>query len=381
MTEQDALLILNAIDGMGNARIRGVLERYGTAVNVLSCSGPELATNRFIPPKVIQNILHFPKDNFLKSEYNLMIKKGVDVVTYKDDRYPLMLREIPDAPIVLYVKGKLPADMGLSLAIVGSRRASVYGISTARQLSVQLSELGITVVSGMARGIDTSAHKGVVTTGGQTIAVLGCGLSHIYPPENKRLLEEIAVSGAVISEFAMETLPLAFNFPRRNRIISGLSLGVIVIEAAQRSGALITADCALEQGREVFAVPGRIDQAVSSGVNNLIKQGAKLLTSIEDILQDLEPHLAQGLNKDISDRSCQDRKTVKEKKETRLPDLSEREKEIYSCMSDRPIHIDELMKKPNIKSQPVMSVLLQLELKQLVKQMPGKLFVKRSKGA
>jgi DNA processing protein len=285
------------------------------------------------------------------------------VVTFRDDDYPAVLRSIADAPVVLYVKGQLPTQG--AIAIVGSRRASFYGIEVSAKFAVRLAESDFTVVSGMARGIDAAAHRGALRAKGTTVAVLGSGLSNIYPPEHRKLFEEIAASGAVISEFAMQTPPVPYNFPRRNRIISGLSLGVIVVEAAERSGALITADFALEQGREVFAVPGKIDQASSFGTHNLIKQGAKIVTCVEDVLEDLQPQVASLGTRGSKNRIAK----------MPMPGLSADEQKIYGYISDRPVHIDELTEQCG-SSVPVMSVLLQLEIKHLVRQLPGKLFVR-----
>jgi len=384
MSETESLLVLNAIRGLGNAGIRKLLERFGSAAKIMSLREADLSQDRVIPANVIPNILHFSQDKFLKSEYNLMNKRGVKVVTWLDNDYPESLREIADAPVVLYVKGDILCAKPLSMAIVGSRRASFYGISASEKFARLLAELGFTVISGLARGIDTAAHKGALKTHGVTIAVLGCGLSNIYPLENKDLLENIATTGAVVSEFPMQTMPVSYNFPRRNRIISGLSMGVIVVEAAQRSGALITADYALEQGREVYAIPGKIDQAASQGVNGLIKQGAKLITSVEDILEDIQPRISTYLKDskngspelqvpsvpvnnswDAGDRGIGDQ----------IDKLSEQEKLLYDHITDRPVHVDELFNCCD-KGIPVMSVLLQLELKQLVKQLPGKLFTR-----
>jgi DNA processing protein len=299
----------------------------------------------------------------------LIKSEQVTIVTCLDDSYPPSLREIADAPIVLYAKGKLPAPDSMSMAIVGSRKASLYGLSNAHTFAMRLAELGFTIVSGLARGIDTAAHNGALKARGITVAVLGGGLANMYPPENRKLADDICEAGTILSEFPMETPPVPYNFPRRNRIISGLSLGVIVVEAAQRSGALITADFALEQGREVFAVPGKIDHPASQGVHNLIKQGAKLVTSVDDILEDLQPQvtacLKAGAQPVGSTRNIQ-----------AVPmELSQQERQIYDHLSDRPVHIDELTQQCG-STVPVMSVLLQLELKRLVKQLPGKLFMR-----
>ncbi|MCQ9208506.1 MAG: DNA-processing protein DprA [Omnitrophica bacterium] len=208
-------------------------------------------------------------------------------ITDKD--YPANLKHIYDPPATVYLKGELILEDNIAIAIVGSRRATPYGLKNAKSLAFELAARGITVVSGLARGIDSAAHRGALEAKGRTIAVLGSGLNVIYPHENERLAEEIAKSGAVISEFQQDVGPQRYHFPRRNRIISGLSLGVVVVEAAQKSGALITANCALEQGREVFALPGKIDSWTSRGTHDLIKQGAKLVESIEDIIEELEP--------------------------------------------------------------------------------------------
>jgi len=272
MNNTDALLVLNAVKGLGNAGIRKLIEIYGSAVKVLTLKKSELSAHAILPIKILRNIAQFPRDDFLRKEFEQIAKKRIKVLTFLDKDYPRLLKEIPGAPSVLYVKGNLPADNSLPIAMVGSRRASYYGVSNAHRFARRLAELGFTVISGMARGIDSEAHKGALKAGGITMAVLGCGLSHVYPLENRGLMEEITETGTVISEFPMGMPPLAANFPRRNRIISGLSLGVIVVEAAQRSGALITADFALEQGREVFAVPGKIDSTMTQGVHNLINR-------------------------------------------------------------------------------------------------------------
>ena len=378
MTENEAVLILNAVKGIGNRGTRKLLDRYHSATKILSLSESNFQSETNLSSKVIQNILNFSKDKFLETEYNLMRKHIVDVITLWDEAYPDSLKEIADAPLVLYVKGSLEIQEALSIAIVGSRKASFYGSSVAQKFGGQFADLGFTLVSGMARGIDTAVHHGVLNAKGKTIAVLGCGLKHVYPAENKKLLESIVQSGAVLSEFPMQMEPLAYNFPRRNRLISGLSLGVIVVEAAQRSGALITADFALEQGREVFAIPGRIDQASAYGTNNLIKQGAKLITCVEDVLEDLQPRLLDHLHKDNdlkSDKVKKRAQSLSPRLDVKKLNLSKEEEAILGKIHDRPVHIDELTRSCQ-ETIPVMSVLLQLELKKLIKQLPGKLFTR-----
>ncbi len=380
MNEHEAVLALNAIAGLGHLKIKKLIEHFGSAQRLFALKASDLLASLIVSAEAAQNIISFPKDEFLKEEIGFSKSAGIEAITLWDEKYPQSLKEIHDAPVVLYVKGKLPEDNGLAIAMVGSRQASLYGTATAHQFAVRLVELGITVVSGMARGIDTAAHQGAIKARGQTIAVLGCGLAHVYPQENEALMKEISQNGAVVSEFPIHTPPFAYNFPRRNRIISGLSLGVIVVEAREKSGALITADCALEQGREVYAIPGKIDNPSARGVNNLIKQGAKLITSVDDILEDLETHLTTALHKEEKNLAITDQENKgKVEAVNRLPDtgpkLSQDEQVIYKQLSDRPIHIDELIKQ----NTAALSILFQLELKRLIKQLPGKMFIRAKK--
>ncbi|MBI5149253.1 MAG: DNA-protecting protein DprA [Candidatus Omnitrophica bacterium] len=368
MNELDALLILNAIPGMGNATIRKLLEYYGGALKVLSLSEGQLTADQAVSPGLAAAIVQFPKDEFLRCEKAFVTRQDIRVLTFQDKEYPSRLRDIADAPVVIYVRGQLVSDSSPAIAVVGSRRASLYGMGVAEQFAGRLAELGITVVSGMAKGIDAAAHRGALRAGGATVAVLGCGLNTIYPPENEKLFAEITAGGAVVSEFPMTMPPIAHNFPRRNRIISGLSLGVIVVEAAQKSGALITADFALEQGREVYAVPGNVNSATSQGVHNLIKQGAKLVTSVEDILEDLSPHLRGATDETRKDAP------VKESKD--LTALTQAERLVYDSINDRPVHIDDLADRCGTDVLRMTVALSRLELKHLIKQLPGKLFVR-----
>ena len=252
-----------------------------------------------------------------------------------------------------------------SIAVVGPRLASMYGLSVAEKFSSQLSEAGITIVSGLAKGVDTSAHRGALKAKGKTVAVLGCGLAEMYPPENARLAQEIAQNGAVVSEFPMTMPPIKYNFPQRNRIISGLSLGVIVAEASHKSGALITSRFALEQGREVFAVPGKVDNPNAAGVNNLIKQGAKLIMSVEDVLEELVVHLKPYTMKSVPTEA---------EAPAALKSLTEEEREVSLCLGKQPSHIDQIASACGRSMDWLGSKLLSLELKGIVKQLPGKFF-------
>lgn len=368
MTELESFLILNAVSGLGNIRIRRLLENFGSAKKILSLKQNELSASGIVPLSVARSVGRFNQDDYLKNELGLIKKNGVHIITCFDKDYPENLSHIPDSPVLLYVKGKLKKENDLAVAIVGSRRASFYGLSIAEKFARQLAELGITVVSGMARGIDAQAHRGALKVKGETVAVLGSGLSVIYPPENEKLFKEIADSGAVVSEFAMATPPAAYNFPRRNRIISGLSLGVIIVEASKNSGALITSRFALEQGREVFAVPGKIDHPNSEGTHTLIKQGAKLVQTIDDILEELKPQMEASLSKgkkDIAPSAV-------------MPGISlpNQEQNVYECIHDDAVHIDEIATQSGYTASEAMNVLLKLELKHLVKQLPGKRFIR-----
>ena len=256
------------------------------------------------------------------------------------------------------------------IGIVGSRRASVYGLTSAEKISYELSEKGVAVISGLARGIDTAAHKGALKAKGKTVAVLGSGLGNVYPKENKGLFQDIYCSGLVLSEFSIEASPVPYNFPRRNRIISGLSSAIVVVEAAQKSGALITADFALEQGRDVYAVPGPIDRMNSCGVNHLIQQGAKLVAHIDDILEDWNNI---NLNHRVKEETISNNLSQEN-------DLSDQEKEVFKYIDKEPVHIDALAIKMDQEVSLIHRVLLQLELKRVIAQLPGKNFKRNSKG-
>jgi len=284
------------------------------------------------------------------------------VVTQTSPEYPRLLREIHNPPIVLYVWGDLAERDRHAIGVVGSRRTSHYGIECAKKLSYQLAYSGITVVSGLARGIDTAAHQGALAAKGRTIAVLGSGLNNLYPPENLPLAEKISESGAVVTEFSMDVKADTQTFPMRNRIVSGWGSGVLVVEAGLNSGALITANQAVEQGRSVYSVPGQIDRPTAAGSNRLIQQGARLVTSAGDILDDMQVLLPVKPNLTMSS--------------PRADLLEADEKKVYDAINDSETAIDEIITKTHLPSGKVSSTLLALEMKRMVKQLPGQHFVK-----
>jgi DNA processing protein len=295
-------------------------------------------------------------------------------ISVDDAEYPKILKTLHRPPKALYVNGSFKEEDDFAVAIVGSRRASRYGIEMSEKLGYDLALRGVTVVSGMARGIDSAAHRGALKAKGRTIAVMGSGHDHIYPPENEDLYKKITESGAVISEFENDVSPIPRNFPIRNRIISGLSLGIVVVEAAKNSGALITTDFALEQGREVFAVPGKISSITSAGTHGLIKDGAKLVQSAEDIMEEL------GL-REVSPMAGKDRELAEEKVAKKTAryvynSLTDDERRVYKILSDEPLYIDDVMKESGVELSKASKVLLALELKRLIKELPGKRFIR-----
>src|SRR5437870_6123940 len=291
-------------------------------------------------------------------------------IEISDVRYPGLLRNIPDPPPVLYVDGELePVDVQ-AVAIVGSRHATLYGIRIARTLAEQLSRLGFTIVSGMARGIDRVAHEGALAAGGRTLAVLGWGLDVAYPPDHTQLRAQVAEAGALLTEFPLGSPPLAAHFPRRNRILSGLSLGVVVVEAAEGSGSLITAKLAAEQGREVFAVPGPIDAPTSRGTHGLLKQGAKLTETVDDILDELLPQL-ETMRTPLSQDSMVTGAGKRRSFAPKPPDLSSEEQVVLRVIGREPSHLDDLTEQSHLPAAEVARILLGLELKALVHQLPG----------
>jgi len=362
VTRLEALVGLNLTFDIGSIRLNKLLEYFGTPENILNAPLERLSKVYGIGKNISSGIKSIGQKNIDK-EFEAAKKLDIRIISQDDADYPLNLKNIFDPPIVLYVKGKLREEDNLSIAIVGSRHASYYGLSSAERFAQGLSAWGFTIVSGMARGIDTYAHKGALKQGGRTIAVMGSGFKHIYPEENKKLAEEIVNNGAVISEFPLDAQPLRQNFPRRNRVISGLSLGTLVVEAAKNSGALITADFALEQGREVFALPGKVDSGTSFGPNELIKQGAKLVSCADDIIEEFN-FKAQG---------CVQKKSAPEAFSS---GLANQEAILYEAIASGPLDLDEIIEKTHLDITSISSMLLALEMKKLIRQLPGKQFIR-----
>ncbi|MBW1679749.1 MAG: DNA-protecting protein DprA [Deltaproteobacteria bacterium] len=356
-------LALSRVPGVGNVIYNRLIEKFHAPENVFQSAPDELKKVEGIRPKTIAAISNFKGNDWVKRELGQIEKLGITLLTLNDDLYPRILKAIYDPPPILYIKGELQEKDSLSLAIVGSRSASAYGKDITRRLARSLTQRGFTIVSGLARGIDTAAHKGALKAGGRTLAVLGSGIDVIYPRENNTLAENIAQNGAIISEFPFGTPPEAAHFPSRNRIISGLSLGTVIIEASFRSGSLITARLALEQGREVFAVPGNVDSPWSKGTNRLIKEGAKLIMDPEDIIEEVLPQYER------SGRS-------EDRKPSEPIELTPESQKILDLIEANPVHIDTLIQKSGLPSGQVSSLLLDLELKSLVQQLSGKMFKK-----
>ena len=377
------------IHGVGPVRLRRLLQVFGEPQSILRAPADRLAAVEGIAQEIARRIVSWEERVDLSAEQTLMADAGVYAITTQSDVYPALLRSIHDPPIVLYVWGELTASDAQAVGVVGSRQASFYGTEAAKKLSYQLASAGYTIFSGLARGIDTASHQGALAAKGRTVAVLGCGLSQIYPPENFALAERISDGhGAVISEFSMSITPDRTTFPMRNRIISGCSLGVLVVEAGLQSGALISANQAAEQGRTVFAVPGQIDRPSSQGSNRLIQQGAKLVMGAEDIIEELgmlpgmastgkevspglvggfeaEPHAVPAISP--SDRTVSLAVSLK-------PD----EQAVYDAVDLAETPVDRVITKCGLPTSVVSSTLFTLELKKLIKQLPGKHYVRLS---
>ncbi len=374
LTNRERLILFNLIPDVGSTRLRRLLDAFETLERVCTASVQALQQVEGIGPVIAQHIAAGCRDERrLSAELVRAQAHGVTILTLEDEDYPRSLRTIYDPPLALYIKGTLARTDDVAVAIVGARHASVYGVQSAERLAYELALRGVTIISGLARGIDGASHRGALNAGGRTIAVLGNGLATMYPPEHAELAAHVTQHGAVVSEYPMDTAPLPHNFPRRNRLISGLSLGVVVVEAAQRSGALITADSALEQGREVFAVPGPMTAVTSQGTHGLLKQGATLVTSVEDILEALR------LTPQVTVTSASPPAQTTMSSEVSLAEL---ERRVFACVAaDQPTYVDAVASRSGLAMPDVSSALLQLELKRLVRQLPGQQFIRAASRA
>jgi len=362
MIDIHSLLRLSSVPRIGPQKIRALVAYFETPENVFKATARELIAVPGIDKKLASNIFYYTGGNkFADDQLKRLNKINGKIVSIWDKEYPDLLRNIYDPPTFLFVLRKFKELDSRSIALVGTRHPTSYGYSVAENMTRDLAKQSITIVSGLARGVDTVVHLTALKSGTRTIAVIGSGLDVPYPPENKKLLENIAEKGAVVSEFPMGTKPDASNFPRRNRIISGLTLGTVVIESTEDGGALITASTALDQGREVFAVPGNITEKRSAGSNKLIRDGhAKLITCVDDIFAELRIQLRLSLD---------------EPRHKPVIELTSPERVIYNLLSSEPIHIDTLAEKADSSTSSVLVTLLSLEFKGMVCQLPGKMFI------
>jgi DNA processing protein len=354
-------IALSRIEGLGCVGFKKLAEHFNDPTAAFSAPATTLAEIHRLDKNIIDGLRNFSAWDEVEAEIIRAEKAAVKIVPFTDSTYPARLRMIPDPPPLLYVKGDIRSEDEKAVAVVGSRSASDYGRRVARDLCRGLASLGFTVVSGMARGIDGTAHETALIAGGRTIAVLGSGVDRAYPAEHQQLYQRISENGAVISEFPLGTRPMAFNFPARNRLISGLSLGVVVVEATEKSGSLITAALALEQGREVFAVPGEVGASRSRGAHRLIRQGAKLVETVDDIMEEIAPQLAarRGDAGSVAKRE--------------LPQhLGDEFQKIFGLFQERSLQIDEVIENSGYSPSRVSEILLELELQGYLKQLPGK---------
>ena len=353
-------LRLALVPGVGPRIRRVLLDRFGTARAVLQAAPSELLEIHGVGPKLTSKIAGACRESDAEREIAICREHGIQILTEAEAAYPKVLREIPDPPGVLFVRGELKPEDALAIGIVGTRHPTQYGLRQAERLAASLARAGLTIISGLARGIDAAAHRGALAAGGRTVAVLGSGVLNIYPPEHQKLAEDVLARGAVLSESPPRAQPLAGTFPQRNRIISGMSLGILVVEAGSHSGALISARHAMEQGREVFAVPGRIDDRTSEGCHRLIRDGARLVERPEDILEELGPLFAAA--------PCADGQIVHHPAELLLNDL---EQKILSAIRGDATSIDEIVAETGYSVPQVLSTMSVLEIRHVIRRLSG----------
>ncbi len=369
--EARATLELSLCEGVSSGTIFPLVEHFGSAVEALEAAPQALQEVNGIGPTTAASIRRGPDAGAVEKELDLMERHRVRLVPFFSPDYPAPLKHLDrGAPALLRIKGDYRREDQLAVAIVGARRCTGYGRGQAGRMASDLTSMGFTVVSGMAWGVDSAAHRGALRAGGRTLAVLGCGLAHRLSPDDRRLAEEIVASGAVVSELPMEAPPLAQNFPPRNRIISGLSLGVVVVEAARRSGSLITAGHAGEQGKPVFAVPGDVTSPVSRGCHALIRDGAILVENARDVVEGLGP-LSEPI--ELPDAGAEAIQTVED---ARVMAMNDREKQIYEMLGSRAMHIDDVIGRTGLPASIVSSTLLTLEIRGLIQQVSGQRYLR-----
>jgi len=356
---------LNLVPGIGPRHQRSLLEYFGDPAAIFAASLTELERVSGVGPKLARLIHAARTSDHAETEVQTCQQKGFGLLRLGTNEYPQNLPEVCDAPLILYCRGNLKPQDSLAVGIVGSRRCTLYGTQQAEKFGRALALAGVTVVSGLARGIDAAAHRGALAAGGRTIAVSATGLNHVYPPEHVELAEQIVENGAIVCESRLDQQPTSGIFPQRNRIISGLSLGVIIIEANRKSGALHTARHAMEQGREVMAIPGRIDSFASDGCNDLIRDGATLIRNIDDVLESLGP-MVQPIQTEQQEEIRSPRELA----------LNEQERQILNLVTSEPQHLDEIIRASEISSSRVLATLTVLEMKRMVKRLPGGLLVR-----
>jgi DNA processing protein len=361
--EAAACLALARVDGLGRVGFKKLADFFGDPGRALSASEQTLAQVPDLDRAAIEGLKNFSAWDEVGKEIDRTSRAGATILPYAGGTFPARLKTIADPPPLLYAKGEFTDRDEQALAVVGSRSASEYGLRITRELCQGLASRGFTIVSGMARGIDAAAHEAALDAGGRTVAVLGSGVDVVYPPEHETLYQRICRQGAVVSELPIGTPPLSFHFPARNRLISGVAVGVVVVEATEKSGSLITAALALEQGREVFAVPGAAGASRSRGTHQLIRQGAKLVERVEDILEEIAPQLAR--------RAAPAEKSAAP---ALPPNLSPEAKKIFALVLGQPRQIDEVIETSGLSPAKVSEVLLDLEIHGLLKQLPGKRF-------
>lgn len=365
-------IALTFVTGVGSRTAALLLDRFGSPAACFDASASALESVGLKRDTIAAMKSAGPREQASR-QLEELDRLGADVLTLGSPRYPEILRETYDPPIVLYAKGDVERAMSQpALAVVGSRHCSTYGRNVAEMLSRELAQRGITIISGLARGIDSAAHRSAIEGGGLTIAVMGTGLDTVYPKENRKLADQIVEQGALVTEFPLETPPLPQNFPFRNRVISGLSLGVLIIEGAERSGSLITARMAYEQGREVFAVPGNITSSKSFGPNYLIKDGAKLVQTWRDVVEEFPLELKTRI---LASERTEQRAEQLSLDEVTLTDAER--KVLVSLKDDEPVHIDQLISSMSLSSGELLSALLKLEMTDRIKQLPGKCFIRK----